>query len=124
MEESSEKTPALQIDVRSVLRSKNPSLEKAIPTFVINYLKRIVHQDDINDILRNHGHLRDAEFIRATLETMQINYRVFGRENIPSSGRYIFASNHPLGGLDGLVFMDELSKHFSCIKFPPEVMHA
>jgi putative hemolysin len=118
MEESSVQKPALQIDVRGVLRSKNPSLEKAIPSFVINYLKRIVHQDDINNILRNHGHLRDAEFIRATLGTMQIKYQVFGRENIPSAGRYIFASNHPLGGLDGLVFMDELSKYFSNIKFP------
>jgi 1-acyl-sn-glycerol-3-phosphate acyltransferase len=118
MEELSDQKPALQIDVRGVLRSKNPSLEKAIPSFVINYLKRIVHQDDINDILRNHGHLMDAEFIKATLETMQIKYQVSGRENIPVSGRYIFASNHPLGGLDGLVFIDELSKHFNDIKFP------
>lgn len=118
MKEQSQQKPSLQIDVRGVLRSKNPSLEKAIPSFVINYLKRIVHQDDINDLLRNHGHLRDAGFIKAALETMQIKYNVFGRENIPTSGRYIFASNHPLGGLDGLVFIDELSKHFDALKFP------
>lgn len=118
MEESPEQKPSLLVDVRGVIRSKNPSLERVIPAFVINYLKRIIHQDDINDIIRDHGHLKDAEFIRATLETMQIKYQVFGSENIPSSGRYIFASNHPLGGLDGLVFMDELSKYFSDIKFP------
>lgn len=118
MEESSEQKPSLLVDVRGVIRSKNPSLERVIPAFVINYLKRIIHQDDINDIIRDHGHLKDAEFIRATLETMQIKYQVFGSKNIPLSGRYIFASNHPLGGLDGLVFMDELSKYFSDIKFP------
>lgn len=118
MEEQSELQPALQVDVRGVIRSKNPSLERAIPNFAINFLKRIIHQDDINNILRNHGHLRDAEFIKASLETMQIRYHVYGSENIPSAGRYIFASNHPLGGLDGLVFMDELSKYYSDIKFP------
>jgi putative hemolysin len=34
------------------------------------------------------------------------------------TGRYIFVSNHPLGGLDGLVFIYELSKHFRDVKFP------
>ena len=118
MEEPTGENPVLQIDIRGVLRSKNPSLEKVIPSFLINYLKRTVHQDDINEILSKFGHLRDAEFISASLDFMNIKYQVFGRENIPASGRYIFASNHPLGGLDGLVFIDELSKHFSDLKFP------
>ena len=38
-------------------------------------------------------------------------------ENIPDSGRFIFASNHPLGGLDGLVFMNEVGKKFPDLKF-------
>jgi 1-acyl-sn-glycerol-3-phosphate acyltransferase len=118
MERPSEQKGAGKIDVRGVLKSKNPALAKAIPSFVINYLKRIIHQDDINDILKNHGHLKDAEFIKATLGTLGIEYRVYGKENIPSAGRYIFVSNHPLGGLDGLVFMNELSKYFPDIKFP------
>ena len=108
----------LKIDVGEVLRSKNPTLAKAVPAFMINYLKKIIHQDDINEILEKFGHLRDAEFIGPTLDFMHIKYRVFGRENIPASGRFFFVSNHPLGGLDGLVFMNELSKHFSDIKFP------
>jgi 1-acyl-sn-glycerol-3-phosphate acyltransferase len=118
MEQSSEKKSFQKIDVEDVLRSKNPSLAKAVPSFAINYLKRIIHQDDINKILKDHGHLKDAEFIKATLDTMGIEYRVLGKENIPSAGRYIFASNHPLGGLDGLVFMNELSKYYKSIKFP------
>jgi putative hemolysin len=118
MEQSPEDTGFLKIDVGDVLRSKNPTLARAIPKFAINYLKRIVHQDDINHILREFGHLKDAEFIKASLDFMGITYQVFGIENIPLSGRYFFVSNHPLGGLDGLVFMNELSKHFSDIKFP------
>jgi 1-acyl-sn-glycerol-3-phosphate acyltransferase len=118
MEHSTENPGYQKIDVEDVLRSKNPSLAKAVPKFAFNYLKRIIHQDEINIILREYGHLKDAEFIKASLDFMGITYRVFGKENIPSAGRYFFVSNHPLGGLDGLVFMNELSKHFSDIKFP------
>jgi 1-acyl-sn-glycerol-3-phosphate acyltransferase len=118
MEELSDKQEVRKIDVEDVIRSKNPSLARAVPKFAINYLKKIIHQDDINHILREFGHLKDAEFIKASLDFMGITYHVFGKENIPSSGRYIFVSNHPLGGLDGLVFMNELSEHFSDIKFP------
>jgi 1-acyl-sn-glycerol-3-phosphate acyltransferase len=111
-------TSVLKIDVEQVLYSKNPALKKAIPGFLIRYLKRIVHQDELNEFLEKAGHLKDAEFIEAGLKYFNIKYNVFCRENIPSEGRYFFVSNHPLGGLDGLVFISELSKHFRDLKFP------
>jgi putative hemolysin len=118
MEESSGKQEVQKIDVEEVIRSKNPSLARAVPKFAINYLKRIIHQDEINALLKHNGNLMDAAFIRSSLEFLEIKYSVFDTENIPQSGRFIFVSNHPLGGLDGLVFMDQLSKHFDNIKFP------
>ena len=107
-----------RIDVKEVLHSKNPALSRTIPGFVINYLKRIVHQDELNEFLNKWGHLRDSELIAAGLEHFEIKFKVTGDENIPKSGRFIFVSNHPLGGLDGLVFIYELSKHFNNVKFP------
>jgi 1-acyl-sn-glycerol-3-phosphate acyltransferase len=107
-----------RIDVEKVLYAKNPSLKKVVPKFVINYLKKIVHQDDLNYFLEQWGHLKDAELIEAGLKYLEIKVQVHGTENIPMSGRYIFVSNHPLGGLDGLVFIYELSKIFQDIKFP------
>ena len=118
MDRPVDKDAVFQIDVKKVLESKNPSLAKTIPSFLINYLKRITHQDEINDLLRRNSHLKDAEFVKATLEYMKTTYRVSGSENLPVSGRYIFVSNHPLGGLDGLVFMNELSKYYKEIRFP------
>jgi 1-acyl-sn-glycerol-3-phosphate acyltransferase len=106
------------IDVTSVLYTKSPALARVIPGFVINYLKKIIHQDELNVFLRKWGHLRDSELIAAGLEHFEIKFTVTGSENIPKSGRFIFVSNHPLGGLDGLVFIYELSKHFRDIKFP------
>jgi putative hemolysin len=113
-------TPAkpIQIDVEKVLRDKNPKLAGLLPGFIIRYLKRIVHQDDLNDILRNFADLHGSPFNDAALGFMGIRHHVHGIENLPKGGRYIFVSNHPLGGLDGMVFMSELSKHYREIKFP------
>ncbi len=107
-----------EINVEKVLKSKNPALGKVIPSFLINYLKRIVHQEELNAFLKESGHLKDAELVEAALKYMKISFIVYNRENIPESGRYIFVSNHPLGGLDGLVFINELSKYFKELKFP------
>jgi len=107
-----------KIDAEKVLFSKNPALAKTVPSFVINYLKKIVHQDELNELLKECGHLKDSEFIEAGLKFLNIRYKAYGQENIPERGRYIFVSNHPLGGLDGLVFIHEISKHFRDLKFP------
>lgn len=107
-----------KIDVEKVLFSKNPALAKTVPSFVINYLKKIVHQDELNELLKECGHLKDSEFIEAGLKFLNIRYKAYGQENIPERGRYIFVSNHPLGGLDGLVFIHEISKHFRDLRFP------
>ena len=118
MTDSPETNDILQLDVEQILYSKNPALKKALPGFLIRYLKRIVHQDELNEFLRIAGNRRDAEFIKAGLEFFNISYKVTGTENIPATGRYIFVSNHPLGGLDGLVFIYELSKYYKSLKFP------
>jgi putative hemolysin len=118
MENSSSKSEAIQIDVEKVLTSKNPGLGKVIPGFLIRYLKRIVHQDELNYFLAKNSHLKNQELVASFLEFLQIRYKVTGTENIPAGGRYTFVSNHPLGGLDGVVFINELSKFFPEIKFP------
>jgi putative hemolysin len=113
-----EKSGLGRIDVERVLKSKNPSLAKAVPGFVINYLKRIIHQEELNVFLEKYGNLHDHALIESFLNHFEVKYKVFGAENLPAEGRYIFVSNHPLGGLDGIVFINELSKHYPEIKFP------
>jgi putative hemolysin len=106
------------INIEKILVSKNPALAKAVPRFIINYLKKIVHQDEINVFLTLYGHLKDEKLIAAFLKHLEIKYTVTGVENLRLDGRFIFVSNHPLGGLDGVVFINELSKLFPVIKFP------
>ena len=118
MDSQSGNSETQRLDVEKVLFSKNPALSRTVPRFVINYLKKIVHQDELNEFLKKWGHKKDSELISAGLEHFEIKFKVIGSEKIPATGRYIFVSNHPLGGLDGLVFIHEISKHFNKIKFP------
>lgn len=108
----------IRIDVGKVLKDKNPGLSRMIPGFVINYLRKIVHEDELNIFFRDFRELQGVELVKAGLTYLGINYKVHNKNNIPASGRNIFISNHPLGGLDGLVFILELSKHFDDIKIP------
>ncbi len=107
----------VEIDVDAIFLSKNPRLYKLLPGFILGYIKRTIHQDEINEALVRFRDKYGLDFIRAILEHMGIDYTVRGEENIPLKGRYIFVSNHPLGGLDGMVFLDIIGKYHKKVKF-------
>ncbi len=107
----------MRIDIESVIAGKNSRLLKIIPRFLINWLKRLIHQDFINEILDEHGHLSGTEFAGATLKKLNIRYNVHGIDKFNHDATYIIASNHPLGGLDGVVLIDLFGKIFKNIKF-------
>jgi len=106
------------IDIDRVIASKSPRLQRALPRFIIRYLKRIIHQDEINEVLQKHGHKQGVDFIDEALKVMQVTYSVKGIENLKPDGRYLFASNHPLGGLDGMILIHLLGKRYPEVKFP------
>ncbi len=106
------------IDLKAVIKQKSPKLARLMPWFVMNYLKRIVHLDQVNDFIARHGHKRGLEFVDAILEEFGAKLVIIGAEKIPSEGRYIMASNHPLGGLDGIAFMKAVSEARKDFVFP------
>ena len=108
----------LFVDVEQVIDNKNPKLLKIIPRFIVRYLKRIVHQDDINRVIGENSNKKGLEFAEAILKDYEISYTVRGMENIPDRGRFIFASNHPLGGMDGIALISAVSKKYRNMKFP------
>ena len=91
-----------QIDIKQVLRQKAPSVARKIPGFMVDYLIRTVHQDELNEILRRYHDKDGVAFMQELIGYFDLNLELVNEENIPSEGRYIFASNHPLGGLDGI----------------------
>lgn len=100
----------LQIDVEKVFREKNPGAARLIPRLLMNWIKKTVHQDEINDFLRKNHEYRDIEFINRTLDEFGVKRGSTGLWNIPEKGGAIIASNHPLGGMDGMVLIAEAAK--------------
>ena len=93
----------LQFDIRTVLKQKAPNAH--VPGFLIRYLERIAHIKQMNAFLRKYPDVKNHDFIRLVLdEELGCSASIDGIENIPTDGKpLIFASNHPLGGLDGMI---------------------
>ena len=97
-----------KIDIDGVFKSKNPGLYKILPSFILSYVKRIVHQDEINNFLERNANKYDFEFVKAIIDDFGIEEKVIGLENIPVSGGSVIASNHPLGALDFMAMMNAI----------------
>jgi 1-acyl-sn-glycerol-3-phosphate acyltransferase len=99
------------IDVEKAFASKNPKLLEQIPGFIIRYLKRIVHQDEINAFIASQAGVVGMEFVYQTIRYFDFHAEAVGLENVPKDSRLIFAANHPLGGLDSLCLLHIIHQH-------------
>ncbi|GAA4136312.1 1-acyl-sn-glycerol-3-phosphate acyltransferase [Sphingobacterium lactis] len=105
------------IQVREVIHKKSPNLAKWIPKPLISYLKRVIHEDEINYIMTKYHDDLGLDFVDSLLKELKVNVHLHGVENIPLTDPVIFASNHPLGGLDGVAFMHAIGKYRKDVKF-------
>lgn len=107
-----------KIDLEAVIKSKNPTLLKWLPKFVLSYLKKTIHQDDINAGLEKYKNHYDFDFVNAILDKhIGVNVIIEGLENIPLQGGVVVASNHPLGGIDGLALIKAVGTKRKDLKF-------
>lgn len=117
LEKSGKKSKAF-IDIDKVLKTKGGKIYPFIPRFMVSYLKRIVHQETMNEILTKYENVYGHDFLHVVLkEYFTVDIEVKNPENIPAHGRYVIASNHPLGGLDGMALMYEIGKKRKDFKF-------
>lgn len=112
-----ENQKAPQIDLDKVFKEKNPGLYRFLPRFIINLIKKIVHQDELNSILEGGYGLQGGEFSDFVLEKLNVKLIINGIENIPSTGNFILVANHPLGGIDGVSVTGMMCKIRSDFKF-------
>ena len=93
------------IDIEKVLKEKAYKLYKWLPGFALNWLKKKLHEDDINktmDILKDDYGL---EFNRKGLIQLGAKVESLNSELVPKTGSVVIVSNHPLGGLDGMALI-------------------
>lgn len=93
------------IDIEKVLRSKMGSKVKYVPRFVISWLKRLAHEDEVNAFLWENRDKEGTSWLEACVKYLDMDVSIEGEENLPDKhdGKlYTFVSNHPLGGQDGV----------------------
>ena len=105
-----ERVPQI-LDIEQVIRNKAGKKADRIPKFVINWFKNFMHLDFINGFLKE-GYV-GVEFCEKGLEYLGVEIEVEGLENLPKDGRkYTFASNHPLGAIDGVTLGAVIGKEY------------
>lgn len=99
------------IDLRKIFQSKAPKLMDRMPNWLFRRIQRLLHEEDINTILSNYGHLQGVEFVQAVVKDFNLNVVVQGGDNLKASERILVASNHPLGGLDGIALIGTVGSY-------------
>ena len=103
------------VDIDNILKSKLGSKAKFLPRPLVSWLKRIVHQDQVNAYLWESRHLVGTEWLEECVRYLDATLDIVGEENLPdkNDGRlYTFVSNHPLGGEDGVALGAIIGHHY------------
>lgn len=93
------------IDIEKLLKEKAYKLYKWLPGFAISWLKRKLHEAEINDAMDRLKDYHGLDFNRRGLDILQARVESVHPENIPLTGNVTIAANHPLGGLDGMALI-------------------
>lgn len=104
------------IDTGAILREKAPRLSRWIPRPAVNWLRRTIHEAEINHILRSYWELPPQAFIRACFREWDVTYSAEGLDRLDPRGRYLFVANHPFGGMDGMMLADKLIDRFGDVR--------
>ena len=103
------------IDIDKILRDKMGAKAKFVPSFAVNWLKRILHEDEVNQFLWDSRGLSGTEWLTECVRYLDMTLQIEGLENLPdkNDGKlYTFVSNHPLGGQDGVALGSIIGKHY------------
>jgi len=103
------------IDIDQILKGKMGNKAKYVPSFLVSWLKRIVHQDQVNEFLWDSREKTGTEWLEECVRYLDMTLEIKGKENLPApdDGRfYTFVSNHPLGGEDGVALGAIIGRHY------------
>lgn len=103
------------IDIDELIKSKMGHKVKYVPSFVNNWLKHVVHQDEVNKFLWESRHKVGVDWLEECVHYLDMTLIIEGEENLPNKDDghlYTFVSNHPLGGEDGVALGAILGRHY------------
>ncbi len=105
-----------EVNLDKVIRSQKNKIVKNLPQFIINRLKKMVHQDEVNLIIRENQDKFDFDFVKGVVDHLNLKVKTFNEKYIPDKGRFIFASNHSLGAVDFGAVIGKIYEKFKNVK--------
>lgn len=104
--------PLLEINLTGIIRSRAGWKGRLLPRFLLGALERLICQRRLNEILREVWPAQGSDFARRIMEVQRISLSTQGLDRLPREESFIFACNHPLGGLDGICMVKVLGELF------------
>ncbi|MBB6682024.1 lysophospholipid acyltransferase family protein [Aequorivita sp. 609] len=101
------------VNAKEVAKAINVDKFGFLGTFMGWSLMKILNITTLNKIYDRNKHLQDLEFVNALLEEFEIKFEIPEEDlrRIPKTGAFITISNHPLGGIDGILLLKLLLEH-------------
>ena len=107
------------IDLDKVIKSKSERLHRWLPKFVVRWVGRLLHVDEINYLIYKYRDKFGPDFAQAILAELNVTVEIVNPENIPSDAiNPMIVGNHPLGGVDGMALIAEVGRTRPDILFP------
>jgi len=103
------------VDIEKILKGKMGDKAKFVPSALVNWLKKIAHEDQVNKFLWDSKDLKGTPWLEACVKYLEMDLHIEGMENLPAKddGRlYTIVSNHPLGGIDGVALGSIIGRHY------------
>ncbi|MGL4993151.1 MAG: lysophospholipid acyltransferase family protein [Bacteroidales bacterium] len=103
---------------REELEAASPIFKGKIGALLGRLFLKLTKIDRVNLLYKRCCHKRGHAFTTLALEDMEVSYELVGGENLDNlpHGSFITVSNHPLGGIDGVMLIDIIAKRRSDYK--------
>lgn len=107
------------IDLKKGFKESKSKLYRNLPNFVINYLRRVIREKQINEGHFKYKELVGMDYVNAVLfDEFNIDLKIKGIENIDKSKKCVYVANHPLGAIDALSFLHLIDKNHGRVISP------
>ncbi len=95
------------VTAKEVAKAINAEKYGVLGTFAGWLLMKTLKISTLNKIYDRNKHLKDVVFLNAILDEFQIRFEIPEEDlkRLPKDGAYITISNHPLGGIDGILLL-------------------
>ena len=95
------------VNAKEVAKAINADKYGFLGTFAGWILMKILKISTLNRIYKRNKHLEKLEFLNGILDEFQIKFEIPDEDlkRLPKEGPYITISNHPLGGIDGILLL-------------------